>query len=71
MKLLRLPCPSPNAQTNVDRVGDAIQPSHPLSYPNHRPVLALISDFGSHYSDIASVVHKSYESIFLLRLVKA
>ena len=29
----RLPCPSP-AQTHVDQVGDAIQPSHPLSSPS-------------------------------------
>ena len=35
-----------HAQTNVHRVSDAIQPSHPLSYPNHRPVLVLKSDFG-------------------------
>ena len=33
----RLPCPSPSpelAQTHVHRVGDAIQPSHPLSSPS-------------------------------------
>ena len=32
----RLPCPSPTpqlAKTHVHRVGDAIQPSHPLSSP--------------------------------------
>ena len=34
------------AQTNAHQVGDAIQPSQPLSYPNHRPVLVLRSDFG-------------------------
>ena len=33
----RLPCPSPTlelTQTHVQRVGDAIQPSHPLSCPS-------------------------------------
>ena len=33
----RLPCPSPTrelTQTHVHRVGDAIQPSHPLSSPS-------------------------------------
>ena len=33
----RLPCPSPSpgiAQTHVHRVGDAIQPTHPLSSPS-------------------------------------
>ena len=32
----RLPCPSPTlqlAQTHIHRIGDAIQPSHPLSSP--------------------------------------
>ena len=33
----RIPCPSPPefTQTHVHRVGDAIQPSHPLSPPSH------------------------------------
>ena len=34
---IRLPCPSPTlelAQTHVHRVGDAVQPSHPLSSPS-------------------------------------
>ena len=33
----RLPCPSPTpglAQTHIHRVGDANQPSHPLSSPS-------------------------------------
>ena len=39
----RPPCPSPTPgvyQTHVDRVGDAIQPSHPLSSPSP-PALSL------------------------------
>ena len=38
----RLPCPSPSpelAQTHIHQVGDAIQPSHPLSSPS--PVFNL------------------------------
>ena len=38
MQHTRLPCSSPTpgcAQTHVHWVGDAIQPSHPLSYPSH------------------------------------
>ena len=37
MQNARLPCPSPTpelAQTHVHRVGDAIQPSHPLLSPS-------------------------------------
>ena len=30
----KLPCPSPTPQTHVHRVGDAIQPSHPLLSPS-------------------------------------
>ena len=40
---IRLPCPSPAlelAQTHVHRVGDAIQPSHPLLFPSP-PTLIL------------------------------
>ena len=39
----RLPCPSPTpraTQTHVHRIGDAIQPSHPLSSPS-RPAFNL------------------------------
>ena len=32
MDCSKLPCPSPMAQTHVYRVGDAIQPSHPLLF---------------------------------------
>ena len=31
---LHCPSPTPRAQTHVHRVGDAIQPSHPLSSPS-------------------------------------
>ena len=44
----RLLCPSPTlelAQTNVYQVGDAIQPSHPLSSPS--PVFNLFPALGS------------------------
>ena len=36
----RLPCLSPTPQTHVHRVGDAIQPSHPLS-PSSTPAFNL------------------------------
>ena len=45
----RPPCPSPTPgvhPTHVHRVGDAIQPSHPLSYPSP-PALKQIRVFSS------------------------
>ena len=46
----RLPCPSPNpepTQTHVHLVGEAIQPSHPLSSPSPAPIFPSIRVFSN------------------------
>ena len=61
----RLPCPSSTpepAQTHVHRVGDAIQPSHPLSFPSP-PAFNL-----SQHQDLFQWVSSSHQvaEVFLL-----
>ena len=76
LKHTRLPCPSPLpelAQTHIHQVGDAIQPSHPLSSPSP-PALNLSQHQGlfrwiSSLHQVAKILefqlqHQSFQWIF-------
>ena len=61
----RLPCPSPTqglAQTHVHQLGDAIQPSHPLSSPSP-PVINL-----SQHQGLFQLVSSSYQMAKVLEI---
>ena len=67
----RLPCPSPTprvAQTHVHWIGDAIQPSHPLSSPSSQCGWALLNQLKAwvEQKDVEGRIHSLCLIVFKL-----